>query len=305
MKKLFFVIAVFCICIPCALSAGCIERHFEKTETVIVKFNSTGTVAWTTVIENTGYASSTSFSPSNQFLLTSDRGFIIAGFFYNSSGKKNIRLLKLDPAGNLLWEKRMPGDGTPLVVIQRPDGGFLLCNPYGRTLGFNVSATMESVGPLIRQADPGAAGEGASHPSDDAAGSDLIITGYQSGSALERFTITRLSSDGTVTGQRETGLKYLPVFDAGGPDIAAPFGEEVVVNLPVYINGSVIPPEIPAISGLPPWFSGRGVLSPDVIRRMGPDNTRGNPDIWLDSFLETGDGGIALLGSRYYYPAFF
>ena len=273
-----------------------------------MKFNSAGTVEWTRVIENTGYASSASFSPSNQFIRTSDHGFLIAGFFYNSTGKKNIRLLKLDRAGNLLWEKRMPGEGTPLVFIRRPDGGFLLCNPYGRTLGFNVSGTMESVNALLEQVNLSAEGEGRHgtfHPLNDTSGSDLIITGSQSGSGLERFTVTRLSTDGTVMAEQDTRLKYTPVFDSGGPADVPHTHEEVIVNLPVYINGSVIPPEIPATSGLPPWFSSKGRISSDVISRMVPDNNRGNPDIWLDSFQMTEDGGVALLGSRYYYPSLF
>jgi len=310
MKKVFFIIAIACICFSCIISAGCIERHFEKTETVLVKFNSTGTAEWTTVIENTGYASSVSFPPSNQVIQTSDRGFLIAGIFTDSaSGKKGIRLVNLGPNGNLRWEKRMPGEGVPLVVIRRPDGGFLLCNPYGRVLGFNITGSMESVTILLTQIDdlPNGESENGSRSSlNEPAGSDLIVTGSQTGTGLERFTLTRISSNGTVIRELETGLNYDPVFDAGGsPPAISATKEEVIVNLPVYINGSVIPPKVPEPSGLPAWFLEGGAIPPGVIGRMVPENTQGNPDIWLDSVLKTDDGGIALLGSRYYYPGLF
>jgi hypothetical protein len=201
MKKRVFIILIICLSIIVTAFAGCIESSFKKTETVITKLDSTEKVQWTTVIDNKDYSTTQSLSPSNRFIQTSDKGFFIAGFFFNSSGG-NIRLLKTDSTGTLLWEKRIPGQtGEILAIIQRNDGGYSVFSRDGRMYNFDTSGTMERIMDISEQINQT---PGGGHPlitlrsitwtSDN----DLIMIGDNYANIRQPVVIARLSQNGTV-----------------------------------------------------------------------------------------------------------
>lgn len=201
MKKIVNIIAIFCLCITVTAFAGCIESSFKKTETVITKLDSTEKVQWTTVIDNKDYSTAQSLSPSNRFIQTSDKGFFIAGFFFTSSGG-NIRLLKTDSAGTLLWEKRIPGQtGEILAIIQRNDGGYSIFSRDGRVFNFDTSGTMERIVDIsdqINQTPGGGRPQITLRSITRTSDSDMILIGDNSANIWQPVVIARLSENGTV-----------------------------------------------------------------------------------------------------------
>ncbi|MGB7787991.1 hypothetical protein, partial [Methanoregula sp.] len=94
MKKTSYIILIICFFIIFTLVTGCIESSFKKTDMVLVKLDRAKNIQWTAVIDNNDYATSQSLAPSSsQYIQTSDKGFFIAGFFFNSSGGHSLRIL--------------------------------------------------------------------------------------------------------------------------------------------------------------------------------------------------------------------
>lgn len=201
MKKIVNIIAIFCLCITVTSFAGCIEGSFKKTETVITKLDSTENVQWTTVIDNKDYSTAQSLSPSNRFIQTSDKGFFIAGFFSNSYGD-NIRLLKTDSSGTLLWERRIAGQtGEILAIIQRNDGGYSVFCRHGRVYNFDTSGSMERILEISDQINQTPGGEHSLitlRSITRTTGSDLIMIGDNYANIWQPIVISRLSQNGTV-----------------------------------------------------------------------------------------------------------
>lgn len=201
MKKRVLIIFIICLSIILTAFTGCIESSYKKTETVLTKLDSTEKVQWTTVIDNKDYSTSQSLSPSNRFIQTSDKGFFIAGFFFTSSGG-NIRLLKTDSAGTLLWEKRIPGQtGEILAIIQRNDGGYSIFSRDGRVFNFDTSGTMERIVDISDQINQ-TPGGGRPHITlrsiTRTSDRDMILIGDNSANIWQPVVIARLSQNGTV-----------------------------------------------------------------------------------------------------------
>lgn len=201
MRMLVFIIAVLGICISSAFFAGCIEGHFKQTETVITKLSTTENIQWMTIIDNKDYSTAQSLSPSNRFIQTSDQGFFVAGFFFNHSGG-NIRLLKTDSDGTILWEKRISGpSGEILTIIQRTDGGYSIFTRDGRVYIFDESGTLERITDISDQINQT---PGGGHPQitlrsiSRAAGTDMIAIADNAANIWQPILITLLSQNGTV-----------------------------------------------------------------------------------------------------------
>jgi hypothetical protein len=201
MKKITYIILAICFSILITAITGCIESSYKKTETVVTKLDNTEKVQWTTVIDNKDYSTAQSLSPSNRVIQTSDEGFFIASFFFNSSGG-NIRLLKTDSTGTLLWEKRIPGQtGEILTLLQRNDGGYSIFSRDGRVYNFDTSGTLERITEISDQINQTI---GGGHPHitlrsiTRTSGSDLIVIGDNSANIWQPVVIARLSQNGTV-----------------------------------------------------------------------------------------------------------
>jgi hypothetical protein len=202
MNKTAQIALILCFSIVITSLAGCIERHSEKTETVLAKLDSAENVQWTTLIENKDYASSQSVAISNRFIQTSDNGFVIAGFFFSSSGRSGIRLVKTDSGGNPVWEKRIPDlTGEILTLIQRRDGGYSVFCRDGHVFGFGPSGTLEGVKEISEQVNRTPSGRNPvvtlrslTRISDE----NLIMVGNNYANIWQPVIIARLSQDGTV-----------------------------------------------------------------------------------------------------------
>lgn len=102
---------------------------YNNTDLWIVKINSTGNIQWQKSFG--GYNSELAFDAKQ----TSDGGYIVAGATDSNSGditqlygEYDYWVLKLDSAGNLLWQKTFGGSGTDSAqsVIQTSDGGYMV-----------------------------------------------------------------------------------------------------------------------------------------------------------------------------------
>lgn len=202
MNKNLKIALMFCIIITLICGAGCIERHTQKTETVLTKLDSAENIQWTTVVPNTDYSSSLSATIPNRIIQTSDNGFVIAAFFFTRAGGSGIRILKTDSGGNLAWEKKIPDQtGTIFTIIPRSDGGFFVFCRDGRIYRFDASGTMEGVREISEQINrtPGGGPTVVTLRSiTRTPGGDLIIVGDNYANIWQPVVIARLSQDGTV-----------------------------------------------------------------------------------------------------------
>lgn len=216
MKKATYIILVICFSIIFTTFTGCIEGSFKKTETVLMKLDSTENIQWTSVIDNNDYAAARSLAPtSNQYIQTSDKGFFIAGFFFNRSGDHGLRILKTDSGGHLAWEKRIPGQtGEILTLLQRNDGGYLVFWNDGRVYNFDASGTMERIVNIPEQvyqiqgtAYSAVTLRSITKTSDG--NMSAIMTGGDYYAIQQPVVIAVLSQNGTVIGKKISDLKNL------------------------------------------------------------------------------------------------
>ncbi|MFA5269601.1 MAG: hypothetical protein WC379_16675 [Methanoregula sp.] len=178
----------------------------------MTKLDSAENIQWTTVIDNKDYSTAQSLSPSNRFIQTSDKGFFIAGFFFNRSGGA-IRLLKTDSAGTLLWEKRIPGQtGEILTIIQRNDGGYSVFCRDGRVYNFDTSGTLERIVDITDQISET---PGGGHPQITlrsislTSESELILIGDNAANIWQPVVIARVSQNGTVLTEKTYAQKSM------------------------------------------------------------------------------------------------
>jgi hypothetical protein len=98
----------------------------------LIKTNSSGDTLWTKTYGGTGD------DMANSVQQTSDGGYIIAGETSSSGeGKKDLLLIKTDPAGNTVWSKTYGGveDDMAKSVQQTVDGGYIVA---GETESFGT-----------------------------------------------------------------------------------------------------------------------------------------------------------------------
>jgi len=128
----FFILAVFSFVIILVCLSGCIESSFVKTQTVLVKLDPAGNSQWTTVFENSGYASARSLAPGTVKGIQTPDGYFLAGFFTNTTGQGFLRVLMIDTSGHLIRETLVPGiQDHILMITRRDDGGYLIVSEPG------------------------------------------------------------------------------------------------------------------------------------------------------------------------------
>ena len=140
----FFILAVFGSVIFLICLSGCIGSSFTKTETVIAKLDPAGNPQWTTVFENSGYASARSLAPGTVKGIQTPNGYFLAGFFTNTTGQGFLHVLLTDTSGHLIRETLVPGiQGHILMIIRRDDGGYLIVSEPGLVYTFSRQGEYE------------------------------------------------------------------------------------------------------------------------------------------------------------------
>jgi hypothetical protein len=92
----------------------------------VVKTDSAGNMQW-----NKTYGSSGSISEASSIVQTSDGGYAVAGYTdFTPSVGGPFWLVKIDPTGNMQWNKTYGGNGAS-SVIQTSDGGYAMAGYIG------------------------------------------------------------------------------------------------------------------------------------------------------------------------------
>jgi Secretion system C-terminal sorting domain len=95
----------------------------------VIKLSATGIVQWQKSLGGSG------FEEAYTFLQTSDSAYVIAGYSSSSDGDVTLNqgqddywLVKLSPAGNMVWQKSMGGSGTDMAysIEQATDGSYII-----------------------------------------------------------------------------------------------------------------------------------------------------------------------------------
>jgi len=95
----------------------------------VIKVDDTGNLIWQNALGGTN------FDRAGSVQLTNDNGFILAGMTYSNdgdvttnNGEADVWLLKLDDAGNKLWERNFGGTQSDIAysVRQTTDNGFII-----------------------------------------------------------------------------------------------------------------------------------------------------------------------------------
>ncbi|ASK30818.1 secretion protein [Chryseobacterium sp. T16E-39] len=104
----------------------------------IVKLNMTGGIQWQKSLGGTGYEIAYSIKQ------TTDGGYIVAGISDSNNGdvtgnhgSQDYWIVKLDPDGNIQWQKSLGGSGSEkaLSIQQTTDGGYIVAGSSGSTNG--------------------------------------------------------------------------------------------------------------------------------------------------------------------------
>jgi hypothetical protein len=105
------------------------------TDFWLVKTDSAGNMQW-----NKTYGGGASYDFAQSSALTSDGGYVLAGYTYpyGSSNNADALLVKTDSAGNAQWSKiyTTPSDEVGRSMIQTVDGGYALAGYIASPIGY-------------------------------------------------------------------------------------------------------------------------------------------------------------------------
>ena len=108
---------------------GDLESNLGSSDYWVVKLDTDGSIAW-----KESYGGSDR-DVAHCIKQTNDGGFLVSGISSSSdgdvtdvSGGRDYWIIKIDPTGNLIWQKAMGGDGTDVAysVDETDDGGAII-----------------------------------------------------------------------------------------------------------------------------------------------------------------------------------
>lgn len=160
-----------------------------STDIYLIKTDTVGKIEWDKAIGGT------EIEWANDFKITHDKGFIIAGYTNIVSGMGyDVLLIKADSSGNIKWEKTFGGTGWDMgySVIEDKNYNFLVAgttysNSYGDADVFLIKT--DSLGDTLWTRHYGGTGSDIAYSIDTTYFSDYLISG-----------ITRKIADSTYDG---------------------------------------------------------------------------------------------------------
>ncbi|MDB3905503.1 T9SS type A sorting domain-containing protein [Crocinitomicaceae bacterium] len=232
-------------------SDGDLSSNSGSADYWIVKLDGNGNITW-----------EKSFGGSNMDVAhsikqTNDGGYLVSGISSSSNGDvtdtnggRDYWILKLDPTGNLIWQKAVGGDGTDVAysIDETDDGGAIIAGFSTSTNG-NISGNhgdsdywiikLDQSGNYLWQQTIG--GSGTDDPKSIKQTSDggFIIAGY---SYSEDGDLTRNqgSSDYWVVKLEEVSTAGTVYYDADG-NCLQDLNENGIAGINLLINpGSIV-----------------------------------------------------------------
>jgi len=126
MKETVVIISLICICVAFSAFAGCLQNSVLKSETALIRLDAEGNQQWFTVIENQGYSRTVHYF-ENRVVQASDGGFFVAGTYTNDSTGTMLRAVKIDGAGNVVWDTAYPWSHRDILsLLEDPNGGYAI-----------------------------------------------------------------------------------------------------------------------------------------------------------------------------------
>jgi len=125
----------------------------EDVDILVLKLSSDGSLLWQKTYGRETSTESTKIYARGGIIQTRDGGFFLVGAIVPSETNiASILVLKLDSAGNILWDKifKAPGLQWGDSVQQTPDGGYIV---GGEALGYPLIRSAEKAQPLIFKLD--------------------------------------------------------------------------------------------------------------------------------------------------------
>ncbi len=143
---------------------------------------------------------------------TADSGFIVAGYTYSfSAGESDTWVLKLDGAGEIVWQKAYGGsdDEDAFSIRQTADGGYIVAGSTG-PLGGVIDAwvlKLDDLGGIIWQKSFGGAGEELAFVVQQTTDGGYVVGAYAEsfGAGMADFWVLKLDGDGKVVWQKTYG----------------------------------------------------------------------------------------------------
>jgi uncharacterized delta-60 repeat protein len=173
----------------------------------VLKLDAAGNVIW----QKTYGGSNEDYAYSIQ--QTSDGGFIVAGYTDSfGAGNRDYCVLKLDAAGNVIWQKTYGGSEWDYAhsIQQTSDGGFIVA---GETTSFGVGSAdiwvlkLDAAGNVIWQKTYGGSNEDYAYSIQQTSDGGFIVAGYTRsyGAGSDDIWVLKLDAAGNVIWQKTYG----------------------------------------------------------------------------------------------------
>jgi uncharacterized repeat protein (TIGR02543 family)/uncharacterized delta-60 repeat protein len=191
---------------------------------------------------------------------STDEGYIIAGYTNSfSAGDSDIWVLKLDPIGEIEWQKTFGGseDDYARSIQNTSDGGYIVAGftqSFGAGLEDFWILKLNSVGIIEWQRTYGGSEDDNPHFIQQTNEGGYIVSGitYSFGGGSFDFWVLKLSSDGVIEWQQTYGgsnTEYLNTFQktsdegyiVGGHTSSFSVGANDALILKLYSDGSIGP----------------------------------------------------------------
>lgn len=207
----------------------------------VVKFTSSGVVAWSKVWGETGL-----YDVAQSITKSSDGGFVVAGYTESyGAGGSDVVILKYDSNGNLSWAKTWGGSSneSAISIVQASDGGYALTGrtrSYGFGQNESTLVKLTSSGGVSWAKTWGGANDEVGYSifqsSDDGyftvndstsfGGAKYIVTKYDSSGVITNCNISTmcLSPTGTTTSPSATVSSPTGTTTSPAATITSPSG---------------------------------------------------------------------------------
>lgn len=326
MKKTTYIILIICFFIIVTTSAGCIDGSYAKTETVLTKLDSSEKVQWTTVIDNKDYATAQSLALSfNRFIQTSDEGFFIAGFYFDKSASQNLRIIKTDNTGNIVWDKKIPSQkgGEVLTITQRDDEGYSVLCRDGQEYNFDASGALENAHDIREQLNTGSTNLITTRDGGYLIGKSRYVslpdnTGIviektdKNGSEVWNSTLGACNQPycyDILALHESMNQEYEVVYISFEKNNSSSDQDtNLIIRAVLDNNGQIIKQDITSAKELPEWVFSQAGNSPELISRMEVEISAvsslsghtDNQNNRIEYIIKTNDNGYAILSNIYY-----